>query len=343
MSTAALLLAGLTSSLYISTKTLTPDATATSESNRSSLALTRIATDLRLALNFTERTATALTFTVPDRTGDGVVETIRYSWSGTAGNPLLYQFNAGAAVTMATNVQQLNFSALTRSIPATSTGLASTIIAYASPPEGKTPGTAGTSVTILRPTGLVPGNLLIAAVAVDGSVAAEMTPPAGWTLVNRLADGSNNVTLAVWWRVAGVAEPTNYAFTWTSPKKAYGWVMRFGGVEPTAPIDTTATLMGAGSYPVCPTVTTTVANAMVVRIGAFDDGDVDVDDPDMSDHTTLTLDESDNGDSASGPASGGATYKLQAATAATGTAQFEINDNEQYVTMTLALRPDDGI
>jgi hypothetical protein len=244
---------------------------------------------------------------------------------------------------VATNVQQLSFSSLTRSIPATSTGLASTIVAYAPPPEGKTPGTTGTSVTILKPTGLVPGNLLLAAVAVDGSVAAEMTAPAGWTLINRLADGTGNVTLAVWWKVAGVAEPANYAFTWTTSKKAYGWIMRFGGVEPTAPINAVATLTGASSYPVCPTVTTTVANAMIVRIGAFDDGDVDVDDPDMLDHTTLTFDESDTGDSASGPVSGGATYEFQASAGSAGTAQFEINDNEQHVTMTLALRPDDGI
>jgi hypothetical protein len=79
---------------------------------------------------------------------------------------------------------------------------------------------------------------------------------------------------------------------------------------------------------------------MIVRIGAFDDGDVDIDDADMPDHITLTVDRSDGG---SGAASGGATYKLQAAAGPTGAASFEIVDVEQYVTMTLALRPDDGL
>src|SRR6476659_7316558 len=36
------------------------------------------------ATAFSDRTATAVTFTVPDRDGDGTPETIRYAWSGVA-------------------------------------------------------------------------------------------------------------------------------------------------------------------------------------------------------------------------------------------------------------------
>jgi Tfp pilus assembly protein PilW len=341
MSTGALVLAGLASSLYISTKTLTPDVTATAESNRSSLALARIAADLRLALNFTERTATAITFTVPDRTGDGAVDTIRYSWSGTAGAPLLYKLNTSTAVAVATNIQQFNLSSLTRSIPAISTALSSTIFAYASPPEAKA-AAAATSISIAKPTGLVPGNFMIAVVAVDGSVAASMTAPSGWTLVNRLADASGNVSAAVWWRFAEASEAANYSFSWADPKNAYGWIMRFSGVDSTAPINASSSSAGASamSSPASPSVTTTIANAMILRIGGFDDGDVTVDSAGVSSHTTITCDESDNG---SASASGAAAYVLQSAAGSTGTASFTLTNAQEYVTYTLALTPDDGL
>ncbi|MBP90055.1 MAG: hypothetical protein CMJ64_25665 [Planctomycetaceae bacterium] len=37
-------------------------------------------------------------FTVPDRDADGDVETIRYSWSGTAAASLMREYNGGTAV-----------------------------------------------------------------------------------------------------------------------------------------------------------------------------------------------------------------------------------------------------
>jgi hypothetical protein len=45
----------------------------------------RITDDLNEAINFTEKTATSVTFTVPDRDGDGNVEKLRYVWWPTAG------------------------------------------------------------------------------------------------------------------------------------------------------------------------------------------------------------------------------------------------------------------
>ena len=244
----------------MSTKALTPDATATADSSRSSLALSQLTSDLRLALSFTERTANAVTFTVPDRTGDDAVETIRYSWSGTAGDPLLYQINGSTAVTIIANVQQFNLTSLVRTIAATSCVLPSTVVAYLPPSEGKA-ASAATSVNIAAPIGLVPGHLMIAAVAVDGSHAGAVTAPTGWTLVNSLADSSGNITTAVWWKIATAGEASNYTFSWTTPKKAYGWITRFSGVKSSAPINAFASTAGtsATSSPAAPTVTTTVA------------------------------------------------------------------------------------
>jgi len=74
----AILLAGLGSTIVVSSqawsKNLSPRQQAdTCEATR------RIHDDLQFALQFSERTSQAATFTVPDRDGDGVKETIRYA------------------------------------------------------------------------------------------------------------------------------------------------------------------------------------------------------------------------------------------------------------------------
>jgi len=69
----------------------------------------QVAADLQMALQITERTATAVTFTVPDRNGDSTPETLRYAWAG-AGSPLTREYNGqpGPAASMAENVQVFN-------------------------------------------------------------------------------------------------------------------------------------------------------------------------------------------------------------------------------------------
>jgi prepilin-type N-terminal cleavage/methylation domain-containing protein len=93
-------------------------------------AMDQISADLKAATGFSERTASAVTFTVPDRTGDGQPETIRYAWSGAAGASIVVgattytvapytltrQFNGGAPVSVADNVQNFGFNYLLRTV-----------------------------------------------------------------------------------------------------------------------------------------------------------------------------------------------------------------------------------
>jgi prepilin-type N-terminal cleavage/methylation domain-containing protein len=195
----------------------------------------------------------------------------------------------------------------------------------------------GTSVVIPKPTGTVSGDLLIAAVSVDTDVLASIAPPAGWTLI--LKDTySPQITLGVWYKKAGGSEGTSYTFTWTGSKRAYGWAMRFSGQDPTNPINgTPTTSKGSGSAtPSCPSVTTTVDNAMIVRIGAFDSNPITVDSPGLTGHTAITMDYSNNASTAS---SGGAGYKYLAARGSSGTSAFALTASEQFVTVTLAIAP----
>ena len=64
-----------------------------------------MAEEIETAVNFTTRTASAIEFSVADRNGNGVFETIRYQWPETDGQPLTRRYNNGAAMTVVENVQ----------------------------------------------------------------------------------------------------------------------------------------------------------------------------------------------------------------------------------------------
>ena len=84
----SVILLACTSVLTIATRSMNNGArAATVQAVAGRTAADQMADDLKLALNFTEQTATAVTFTVPDRNGDAQPETIRYAWTG-AGAPL---------------------------------------------------------------------------------------------------------------------------------------------------------------------------------------------------------------------------------------------------------------
>ena len=71
-------------------------------------AASQITDDLNVALTFSQSSATAVTFTVPDRLAAGTPQTVTYSWTGVTGDPLLRQFNNGASTALLLNVQKFN-------------------------------------------------------------------------------------------------------------------------------------------------------------------------------------------------------------------------------------------
>ena len=73
-------------------------------------ALDEIVTELTQALSFIERTEHAVSFVVPDRDGDGLRDTIRYSWSGVAGDPVMREYNGQRPVPLAEDVHHFNLT-----------------------------------------------------------------------------------------------------------------------------------------------------------------------------------------------------------------------------------------
>ncbi len=92
-----ILLAGMGSAIFVASRA-SDSGTVPSNTVEGSRAVAEIAAELREATSFSERTATSVAFTVADRNSDAAPETIRYGWSGTPGDPLTRQYNAGTVV-----------------------------------------------------------------------------------------------------------------------------------------------------------------------------------------------------------------------------------------------------
>ena len=82
--------------------------------------LDEIAAEVALALNFTETQADAVSFTVPDRSGDGIAESIRYEWVHDDPDPenwrLTRQYNGGDPKIIAEDVRCFDLSYLFKTV-----------------------------------------------------------------------------------------------------------------------------------------------------------------------------------------------------------------------------------
>jgi prepilin-type N-terminal cleavage/methylation domain-containing protein len=103
----AILMVAVEASLVASTKAIPDPKSVTSTLSSGAAGVNRLTGELAYALTVTEMSANAITFTVPDRNGDGTPETIRYAWSGVAGDPLTRQFNGGNVEAVVPSVQTL--------------------------------------------------------------------------------------------------------------------------------------------------------------------------------------------------------------------------------------------
>jgi prepilin-type N-terminal cleavage/methylation domain-containing protein len=75
-----------------------------------------LADDLRYATAFAVLQPHVVQFSVPDRTGDGSPEEIRYEWSGTPGEALRQQMNGGAWADVVPSVQSLALNYNTKTV-----------------------------------------------------------------------------------------------------------------------------------------------------------------------------------------------------------------------------------
>lgn len=128
--------------------------------------------------------------------------------------------------------------------------------------------TSGNStLTINLPAGTIGGDVMIAAVTVR-PYNVSITAPVGWTRIRLTTQTSGNTSeQATYWKAAGASEPASYSWTFsTSPAAgAAGGISTFYNINNSNPINVESGHATASSTThATPSVTTTVANTMVV-------------------------------------------------------------------------------
>lgn len=131
------------------------------------------------------------------------------------------------------------------------------------------------AVTILKPTGVVANDVMIAAIHSGWCGANSITPPAGWTLINSTSNtgpgcgsSSTQILLATYYRVATASEPSAYVFTGSATQYLVGGIVAYTGVNPSSPINATSSFgaQEACANIVANSVTTTVACTRLVSV-----------------------------------------------------------------------------
>lgn len=332
LGSASVLVVGLSSTLYVSARSLDVDRGASLSRASGDTAAAQIMADVRTALEITELQPQAVTVSVPDRDADGQPEIIRYAWSGVSGDPLLRTLNGGTPVAVQPDVTSLDFVWLARPVTAQD-------VTIEPPPPW--PVVEGVSLQVEKdkrdeldidtPTGTQAGELLIAAVVVKKNRESSLNSPSGWSPLT-VKEEAGKVTLGVWWRLATPSEPAIHRFTWSGTERSLGWIVRISNQWPGSPITTFATNQGKDDKPRCPAVSTTVDHSLILRMGGFDKDEVK-DDTGLNGHTDLVS------ESAGEHVSGGAGYFVLNDAGTATPATFELGKDEEYRTISIVVAP----
>lgn len=126
-----------------------------------------------------------------------------------------------------------------------------------------------TSVT--RPAVSAGDLMLLGVVAVYGD--ATITPPAGWTALASIDQGSAfEFELRLYWKIAGGSEPSTYSVgiggQGGGNNIGYGWIWTYTGPDGTTPVPVSATQRNTSNSTsaTCPSVTTTAADQTLVCV-----------------------------------------------------------------------------
>ena len=102
----SIIVVGLSSAIVLATKALPSMTSPAQHALKAADVSQQIMGELRYASSISESSTHRLAFVVPDRNGDSLPDTISYTWSAASGDPLLRQFNSGAAVKVLPDVQE---------------------------------------------------------------------------------------------------------------------------------------------------------------------------------------------------------------------------------------------
>lgn len=130
--------------------------------------------------------------------------------------------------------------------------------------------TAGTSLTVNKPTGVVAGNMLFAHIGWEKAAGTPTggisTPPSGWTLV--ADENTTNQASAVYYKIAGSSEPSDY--TWSGidtsdGDQKFGIIADFPGQAVDTPLNASnSSSQNSTSTATVSTITPSIANCAII-------------------------------------------------------------------------------
>ncbi len=135
-----------------------------------------------------------------------------------------------------------------------------------------TPDNTLEGISINVPVGTTTDDVMLAAIAVGPSTTT-ITAPSGWTLLNRVDQGTaTSNSQAIYYRVATSTEPTAYVWTFSGGaiNGTAGGIITYRGVDTASPIDASGgNTTVSGTSHQANSINTTVANTMIVSIHSF--------------------------------------------------------------------------
>ena len=204
-----------------------------------------------------------------------------------------------------------------------------------------TANSTNTSLTILKPAGVLAGDLMIITIAQNGTAGLSNPTCAGWTLIDgaNLGGGTNRWG-AVLYKMAGAAEPANYTFTLDAQSnRTVGTIAAFSGVDAANPFDVASgnlSVQNSTTVVNATTKTTVTPNAAVVMLGMAANTSPNFSGWSAAIMGTLTefFDDRTNNNAAVGGA-----WAIKAVAGATGAGSATLSAAERNAGILLVLRP----
>ena len=101
---------GISSSMLVAGRAIPDSDNPANAALEAGAAAEELLSEVQYTISINSYSATMVESTVADRDGNTLPETIRYEWSGTPGDPLTRQYNAGTVVNVLDGVQEFNLS-----------------------------------------------------------------------------------------------------------------------------------------------------------------------------------------------------------------------------------------
>lgn len=207
--------------------------------------------------------------------------------------------------------------------------------------------TNNNTITIAKPAGVVAGDIMIANITSidDNSLSGNNASLAGWTIISASnINGNNARRCSILYKIAGVAEPTNYTFNASNgtitTDNTSGAIIAYSGVDNTTPFDVAPGGMdtGSASTVTATAITTVTANAAVIFLSALRRDDRSFDTWTTGAPSNLTLTETYDYSPNNYPGIGSA-WSIQGTPGNSGIGSCVLNNNSPYVGILIALRP----